>query len=142
MLNAKICTISDKLCSFELCSITCQNSSGHAESIYDALQELDCRLLGYIYCWHNFHPFSECVNSDEQISETTRRPRQDAHDVDSPDCERPGDINRLKRISMLRHLLLVEQAIFAFFHDFHCVILRNRPVKSVPEGFTDDRAPR
>jgi hypothetical protein len=44
------------------------------------------------------------------------------------------------RISMLHRLLLVELAIFAFLHDFHCVILRSRPVKSL-EGFTDDQAP-
>jgi hypothetical protein len=43
---------------------------------------------------------------------------------------------------MLRRLLLVELAISAFLHDFHYVILRSRPVKSVPEGFTDDRTPR
>jgi hypothetical protein len=43
---------------------------------------------------------------------------------------------------MLRHLLLVELAIYAFLYDFHCVILRSSPVKSVPKGFTDDRAPR
>jgi hypothetical protein len=42
---------------------------------------------------------------------------------------------------MLRRLLLEELAISAFLHDFHCVILRGRPVKSVPESFTDDRAP-
>jgi hypothetical protein len=103
------------------------------------MQELDCCLLGYIYCWHSFHPFSERVNSDEQISETTWSPGQDAHDVDSPDCKRLGDINRSKRIGMLHRLLLEELA--AFLHDFHCVILRSRPVKSVHEGFTDDRAP-
>jgi hypothetical protein len=43
---------------------------------------------------------------------------------------------------MLRRLLLVELAIFAFFYNFHCVILRSRLLKSVPEGFTDDRTPR
>jgi hypothetical protein len=142
MLNAKIRTISGKLCFFELCSIICQNSSRHAESIYDALHELDRNLLGYIFYWHDFHLFSERVDSNEQISETTRSPRQDAHDVDSPDCERPGDINRPKRISMLHRLLLVELAISVFLHDFHCIILHNRPVKSVPEGFTNERASR
>jgi hypothetical protein len=138
MLNAKICTTSGKFCSFEPCSIICQNSSGHVESVYDTLQKLDSCLLGYIYCWHGFHPFSEHVDSNEQISETTRSLGQDAHDVDSLDCERPGDINRLKRTSMLHRLLLVELIISAFLHDFHCAIIRSRPVKSVPEGFTDD----
>jgi hypothetical protein len=139
MLNAKIRITFGKLCSFELCSIICQNSSGHTKSVYDALQELDRCLLGYIYCWHDLHPFSERVNSDEQISKITWSPGQDAHDVDSPDCEWSGDINRSKRISMLHCLLLKELAISAFLHDFHCVILCSRPVKSVPEGFTDDR---
>jgi hypothetical protein len=41
MLDAKIHTTPDELCSFELCPIVCQDSSGHAESIYHALQELD-----------------------------------------------------------------------------------------------------
>jgi hypothetical protein len=43
---------------------------------------------------------------------------------------------------MLLHLLLVELAISAFLYDFHCVILRSRPVKFMLEGFTDDRVPR
>jgi hypothetical protein len=141
MLDAKIRTTSDKLCSFKLCFIICQNSSGHAESIYDALQELDCYLLGYIYCWHDFHPFSERVNSNEQISETTWCTRQGAHNIDSPDCKRPGDINRPKRIDMLCHLLLKELAISAFLYDFHYIILRGRPVKSMSARFIDDRAP-
>jgi hypothetical protein len=138
MLDAKIRTTSDKLYSFELCSVICQNSSVHVESVYNALQELDCCLLGYIYYWHDFHPFSKRVNSDEQISETTWCPRQDVHDVDSLDCKRPGDINRPKRIDMLHHLLLKELAISTFLYDFHCVILRRGPVKSMLERFTDD----
>jgi hypothetical protein len=71
MLDAEIRTISDKLCSFELHTIVFHNPSGHAESVYDALQELDRGLLGYIHCWHGFHPLGERVNFDEQISETT-----------------------------------------------------------------------
>jgi hypothetical protein len=89
----------------------------------------------------DFHPFSERVNSDEQLSETTWSLGQDAHDVNSPDCKRLEDINRPKRIDMLRRLLLEELAISAFLHDFHCIIHRGRPVKSVPKGFTNDRAP-
>jgi hypothetical protein len=65
MLNDKISATSDELCSFELCTIVWQNTYGHAESVYDALQELDHCLLSYIYCWHDFHPFGECVDSDE-----------------------------------------------------------------------------
>jgi hypothetical protein len=74
MLNAKLHATSSKLCPFELCSIICQNSSAHIESVYDALQELDFCILSYIYSWHDFHPFSERVDFDEQISETTRSP--------------------------------------------------------------------
>jgi hypothetical protein len=109
--------------------------------VYVAMQELDCCPLHYIYCWHNFHPFSERVNSDEQIYETTWCPVQDAQDVDSPDCKRPEDINRSKMIDMLHHLLLEELAIFTFLYDFHCVILHSRSIKSMPERFTNDRVP-
>jgi hypothetical protein len=45
-----------------------------------------------------------------------------------------------KWIGMLRHLLLKELAISAFLHDFHCVILHSRPVKSMHESFINDRA--
>jgi hypothetical protein len=141
MLNVKIRTTTGKLCSFELCSVIYHNSSGHTESVYDDMHELECCLLGYIYYYHNFHPFCEHVNSDEQISETIWSPGQYAHDVNSPGCERLGDINRPKRISMVHHLLLEELTIYAFFYDFHYVILRSRLVKSLHEGFTDDRAP-
>jgi hypothetical protein len=40
ILNAKIHTTSDKLCSFELCPVICQNSFGHIESVFDALRNL------------------------------------------------------------------------------------------------------
>jgi hypothetical protein len=89
MLDAIIHTTSDKLCSFELRTIVYQNPYGHAKSVYDALQKFDRCILGYIHCWHGFHPLGGCVNSDEQISETTWYPRQDVYDVDSPDCKRP-----------------------------------------------------
>jgi hypothetical protein len=65
MLDAKIRTTPGELCSFELCTIVCQNSSGHTEPIYDALQELDCCLLRYIHRWHDFHPLGERVDPDE-----------------------------------------------------------------------------
>jgi hypothetical protein len=141
MLDAKIYTTSDKLCSFELCTIVCQNSSWHVKSIYDALQELHRCLLGYIHCWHGLHPIGEHINSDEQISENTWCPRQDAYDVDSLDYKRPRYINRPKRIGMHQHLLLEDPAISAFLYDFYCVILHCVPVKSMPECFFDDRAP-
>jgi hypothetical protein len=65
MLDAEIHTTPDELCTFELCAIVCQDSFRNAESIYDALQELDRRLLGYIHRWYDFHLLGECVNSDE-----------------------------------------------------------------------------
>jgi hypothetical protein len=52
MLDVKIRTTSDKLRSFELCTIVCQNYSEHAKSVYNALQELDRCLLSYIYRWY------------------------------------------------------------------------------------------
>jgi hypothetical protein len=39
---------------------------------------------------------------------------------------------------MLRRLLLEELAISAFLYDFYYVIVHGRPVKSMPERFTDD----
>jgi hypothetical protein len=65
MLDAEIHATPNELCSFELCTIVCQDSSEHTESVYDALQELDHYLLGYIYYWHGFYPLGECVDSDE-----------------------------------------------------------------------------
>jgi hypothetical protein len=140
MLDAKIHTTSDKLCSFELCTIVCQNSSGHAKSVYDTVQKLDCCLLGYIYYWHGFRPLGECVDPNEQVSESTWCPEQDAHDVDSPYCKRLGDVDRPKGIGKLRHLLLEELAIYALY-DFHCIILRYGPIKTMSECFPDDRVP-
>jgi hypothetical protein len=138
MMDAKICTTPDKLCSFELYSIICQNYYGHTESVYDALHKLDCCILGYIHCWHDFHLLGEHVNSDEQISETTWCPRQDAYDVDSPDCKRLRDNDRMKRIVMLRRLLLKELTISTFVYDFHCIIIRCGSVKSMLKRFPND----
>jgi hypothetical protein len=64
-MDAEVHTTSDELCSFKLCTIVYQNSSGHVEYVYDALQELDRYLLGYIHHWHGFHPLGERVDSDE-----------------------------------------------------------------------------
>jgi hypothetical protein len=141
MLDAEIRTTSDKLCPFELCTVVCQNTPGHAESVYDALLELYCYRLGYIHCWYDFHPLGERVNSVEQISEPSRCPRQNTHDVSSPDCKRPRDIDRSKRIGMLCHIFLEELVISAFLYDFYCIILRYGPVKSMPKHFPDDRVP-
>jgi hypothetical protein len=65
MVDAKIRVTFHEFCSFELCTIVCQDSSRHAESVYDALQELDRCLLGYINHWHGFHPLGGYVNCDE-----------------------------------------------------------------------------
>jgi hypothetical protein len=56
MLHAKIRTTPGELCSFELSYIVYRDSSGNAKSIYDALQELDRYLLGYVHRWQGFHP--------------------------------------------------------------------------------------
>jgi hypothetical protein len=124
-----------------LCIIIYQNSSGHAKSVYDTLQELDRFLLGYICCWHGFHSLGEHVDFNEQISETTWCPGQDVHDVDSPDYKGTGDIDRPKKVDMLHCLLLEELAISALLYDFHSIILCRGPIKSMPERFPDDRAP-
>jgi hypothetical protein len=65
MMDTKIRATSYTLHSFELSSIVCQDSSGHAESVYDALQELDHCYLRYVHHWHSFHPLGECVDYDE-----------------------------------------------------------------------------
>jgi hypothetical protein len=65
MLDIEIYAASDELCSFELCTIVCQASSGHAESLYDAMQEFDCCLLSYVHRWHGLHVLGERVDSNE-----------------------------------------------------------------------------
>jgi hypothetical protein len=65
MVDTKICATSYKLRSFELGFIVYHDSSRHAESIYDALHELDCYFLRYIHHWHNFYPLGEHVDCDE-----------------------------------------------------------------------------
>jgi hypothetical protein len=37
MLDAKICITFDEFCSFERCTIVCQDSSGNIKSVYDVL---------------------------------------------------------------------------------------------------------
>jgi hypothetical protein len=49
MVDTKISAASLKLCSFKLGSNVYQNSLRHAESLYDALQELDRCFLGYVH---------------------------------------------------------------------------------------------
>jgi hypothetical protein len=140
MLDAEIRTTFDELCSFKLCTIVYQNSFGHAKSVYDTLQKLDRCLLGYIYYWHGLHPLGERVDPDKYVSEPTWFPGQNDHDVESPYCKRPGDIDRLKRIGMFHRLLLKELAISILLYAFHCVILCCERVKYMPECFTNDRA--
>jgi hypothetical protein len=92
-----------------------------------------------VYHWHIFHPLGESVNRDEQESETPWCPGQDAHDVDSPYYKESREINKPKRICMLRCLLLEELAVLAFGDDVHHVILGCRPVEIMPEGLANDR---
>jgi hypothetical protein len=67
-------------------------------------------------------------------------PGQDAHNVDSPNCKRPGEINRPKRICMFCRLLLEELAVLAFHDDLHRAILGCRLVKTMPKDFAYDKA--
>jgi hypothetical protein len=92
-----------------------------------------------VYYWHSFYPLGECVDSDKQKPKPFWCPRQNAHDVDSLDCKRPGEIDRLKRIGMLCNLLLEELTITAFGDDVHLIILSDGPVEFMSECFTDDR---
>jgi hypothetical protein len=120
MLDTKIRATSDELCSFELCTIIYQDSSGHVESVYYALQELNHCLLGYM-AWL---PSIWWTCQLRQISiRTLLVPSTGAHNVNSLDCKGPGDINRPKRIDMLHCLLLKELTVFTPFYDFHRIIL-------------------
>jgi hypothetical protein len=65
MVDIKIRTVSYKLHSFKLGYIIYQDSSGHVESVYDVLQELDSCFLRYVHHWHGFHPLGERVDCDE-----------------------------------------------------------------------------
>jgi hypothetical protein len=65
MVDTNIRAVSYKLRSFKLGSIIYHNSLGHAESVYDALQELDRCFLRYVHHWHGFHPLCELVDCDE-----------------------------------------------------------------------------
>jgi hypothetical protein len=74
MVNTKINATSYKLHSFELNSVVYQDSLGHTESVYDALQELDYCFLCYVHHWDSFHSFGEWVDCNEQESESSWRP--------------------------------------------------------------------
>jgi hypothetical protein len=141
MVDTKIYATSYKFCSFKLSLIICQNPSEYDKPVYDALQELDRSFLHDICHWHSFHLLSECDNYDEQEFESSWCLRQDAHNVDFPDCKGSGEINRSKRICMLRYLLFEELTVLVLGDDLHHVILNCRPVETVFEGFTYDIAP-
>jgi hypothetical protein len=65
-------------------------------------------------------------------------PGQSTHDVDSPYCKGPREIDRPKRIYLLRCLLLEELAVIALGDDLYRVILSCRLVETVHEFFADD----
>jgi hypothetical protein len=65
MVDTKIYIISYKLCSFELSHVICEDPLGHAEPVYDTLQELDYYLLCDIRYYHCLHPLGEGVNGNE-----------------------------------------------------------------------------
>jgi hypothetical protein len=109
------------------------------------LKIMPCRnlhnTLRDVYYWYCFHPLGERVNSDEKKLVSSQCPRYLTHDVDSPDCEWRGEIDRPKRIDMLGCLLLEELTIPAFGDYLQRVILSCRPVESVSECLVDDREP-
>jgi hypothetical protein len=80
------------------------------------------------------------VHSDKEKFESSQCPGQDAHDVNSPDCEWSGEIDRLKRVSMLHSLLLKEPAVPALGDDLHRVIISCGAVETMSECFFYDRA--
>jgi hypothetical protein len=71
MMNTKIRAIPSELCSFELSPIICEDPPGHAEPVYDTLQEFDRYFLGDVYYWHYLHSFGEGVDCNEQKYESS-----------------------------------------------------------------------
>jgi hypothetical protein len=141
MLNAKVCATPCKLSSFELCAIIHENPPRDIESEDYALQELNCYLLCDVNHCHCLHPLGEGVNSYEEKLETSRSPGQRTHDVDSPDCEGPGEINGSERVGVFCSLLL-EKLIFLSFGDyFHRIITNCGLIESMRECLVDDSAP-
>jgi hypothetical protein len=64
MLDAEICTTPYKLCPFELSPIICEDLPGHAEPVYDTLEEIECYFLCDIHYWYYLHPLGEGVNGN------------------------------------------------------------------------------
>jgi hypothetical protein len=71
MVDTKVCATTYKFCSFELSPVIYEDPYGYEKPIYDTLQELDRCFLCNVYHWHNFHPLSDCVDCDEQKSESS-----------------------------------------------------------------------
>jgi hypothetical protein len=140
-MDTKVHATSYKFHSFQLSSIICQNPPGYAKPIYDTLQELGRCFLHNIDHWHHLRPLGECVDRDEQESETSWCLRQDAHDIDFSDYEEPGEINMSKRICVLCCSLLEELIVLALGDDLHRIILSCRPGQTMPKSCAYDRAP-
>jgi hypothetical protein len=101
MFNAEVCTVPCELCSFKLSTTVCEDPFGYVKFEDYPLQEFDGCLLCDIYYWHCLHPLGERVNCDEEKHEPSQYSGKHIHNVNSPNCEWIGEIDRLKRIDML-----------------------------------------
>jgi hypothetical protein len=92
-------------------------------SLHRELLKLILATDPFLRWFCHIYSLGERVNYDEYESESSWCPTQNTHDVDSPYCKGPGDIDRPKRICMLCCLLLEELAVIALGDDLHHVIL-------------------
>jgi hypothetical protein len=76
-------------------------------------------------------------DGDEQMREAPRRFFEGTDEVQTPDCEWPGDQNRLEGLRWEMCLPSEELIAFAALHDFFGIGHRCWPVEALPKGFSD-----
>jgi hypothetical protein len=126
-----------ELLACEVSPIICADSIGHTKLVDDVKEKLDSFLGAGLDDQFRLNPLGELVHRDEQAGEAARGLLERPDHVETPDRERPGEGDGLKRMCWQVGLPSVELAPLACTDNFLCVAQRRWPVETLAKGLAD-----
>jgi hypothetical protein len=125
---------------FELGPVVCNDTVGDPKSIDNRLEEGNNSILGDVDHRGSLWPLCELVDGDEEETALADNPGKWSQDVHPPYGEWPGGWNHLQSLSQCVYLLCMELACFVGLYHLSCILESCWPVKTMPEGLTNQCA--
>ena len=105
-----------------------------------AAKECGGRCFGDVDHWSCFQPLDELVDGDVEVPVPTDGPRKRSQDIQSLYSEGSRGWYHLQSLSRCVYLLCMELSCFAGLYQLSYILECCRPIKTMPEGLTDQHA--